>query len=213
MQAASTEAKLNDIEIELNELKTAHPKYLNKMDWSQWQVIFWAQARNSVSVYDAWVSGYGTTTTFPPKIGMHYRYPAIDSWNNLDVKYVRLTLHDQHDEEVAFVLFDGVRSDKMNWFAKNRILDSSWAQLHYDSSLNHCSIKGYKNRRFHINAWHGGCENDNGFLQVHDVKDEGCTYERTENPPRFLYSEFPSGVRWDSRAYGEAEYMVIKIMK
>ena len=213
VRIASTEVKLNEIQTELHELITARPKYQSKMDWSQGQAIFRAQARNGVNVYEAWTNGKGTTTAFPPENGKHYRNPAIDSWNNLDVKYVRLTLHDQNDDEVAFILFDGVRSDKMNWFAKHRILDSSWAQLNFDSSLNHCSISGDGQRKFYINARYGGCENDHGFINVLDMKNRGCRYERSANPPRFLYSEFPGGVRWDSRAYGEAEYMVIKIMK
>ena len=204
-KTVSTDAKLNDIQTELGEIKNTFPKYQIKMAESQWEVIFRTQARNGASVYQAWVNGKGTTTTFPPENDMHYRNLAIDSWNNLDVKFVRLTLHDIQDEEVAFILFDGVRSDKMNWFAKYRILDSSWGQLNFDSSLNHASIGGDGQRKFYINVRYGGCENDHGFMYVLDVKNKGCAYERSTMSPQFLYSEFPGGVRWDSRAYGQAE--------
>ena len=172
-------------------------------------MIFQAQARNGASVYEAWVNGKGTTTTFPPENDMHYRNPAIDSWNNLDVKFVRLTLHDTDDEEVAFILFDGVRSDKMNWFAKHRISDSSWGQLNF---LNHASIGGAFQRKFYVNVGFGGCENDHGYMYVVDGN-LACAYERFTTSPQFLYSELPGGVRWDSRMYGQAEYMVIKVLK
>lgn len=212
-QTVSTDAKLIDIQTELGKIKNTFPKYQIKLVESQWQVIFKAQARNGASVYQAWVNGKGTTATFPPENGKHYRNPAIDSWNNLAVKFVRLTLHASDDEEVAFILFDGVRSDKMNWFAKRRILDSSWAQLNYDSSLNRASIGGDQQRKFYMNVRYGGCENDHGFMYVLDVQNKGCQYERFAASPQFLYSEFPGGVRWDSRMYGHAEYMVITIMK
>ena len=187
--------------------------YIGQLAESQWEVIFQAQARNGASVYQAWVNGKGTTTTFPPENDMHYRNPAIDSWYNLYVKFVRLTLHASDDEEVAFILFDGVMTDKMNWFAKHRILDSSWGQLNFDSSLNHASIGGDVRRKFYINVRYGGCVNDHGFIFVLDVKNEGCPYERFTMSPQILYSEFPGGVRWDSRAYGQVEYMVIKTVK
>ena len=209
----SSDAKLNNIQTELVKIKNTFPKYQIKFAKSQWQVIFQAHANNGISVYQAWVNGRGTTAIFPPQTDKHYRNPAIASWNNLAVKLVRLTLHASDDEEVAFILFDGVRSDKMNWFAKHRILDSSWAQLNYDSSLNRASIGGDQQRKFYMNVRYGGCENDHGFMYVLDVKNKGCQYELSATTPQFLYSEFPGGVRWDSRMYGYAEYMVITIMK
>ena len=141
-QEASADAKFNGIQLELGKIKNHRPTYWNKLMKTEWQVIFKAHAENGASVYEAWVNGKSTTTTLPVENNRHYRNPAINSWNNLGVKYVHLGLYASDGTEVAFILFDGVRSDKMNWFSKHRILDSSWAQLRYDSSLNHASIRG-----------------------------------------------------------------------
>ena len=64
-----------------------------------------------------------------------------------------------------------------------------------------------------MNVRYGGCQKDHGFMFVLDLKNSGCSYERFTNSPVFLYSEFPGGTRWDSRDYGIANHMVIKIMK
>lgn len=212
-QGASTDARFNEIQIELGKIKTTLPTYSIKMMESEWQVMFQAQAGNGASVYEAWVNDRGTTKTWPLENNRHYRNPAIDSWSKLRVKFVHLALYTEDHTEVAFILFDGIRSDKMNWFSHYRILDSSWGQLRYDSSLNHASIAGYGHRKFYINVRYGGCENDHGFMFVRDRKNTGCSYERFTNTPIFLYSEFPGGTRWHSRYYGIANYMVIKIMK
>ena len=212
-QEASADAKFNEIQSELGKIKNHRPTYWNKLMKTEWQVMFKAHSENGASVYEAWVNGKSTTTTLSVENNKHYRNPAINSWNNLGVKYVHLALYASDGTEVAFILFDGVRSDKMNWFSKHRILDSSWAQLRYDSSLNRASIRGDGRRKFFMNVRYGGCQKDHGFMFVLDLKNTGCSYERFTNSPVFLYSEFPGGTRWDSRDYGIANHMVIKIMK
>ena len=109
----------------------------------------------------------------------HYRNPLVDSWNTLRVALVRLALY-ENGREVAFLLFDGVGTDKMNWFSKERILDSSWNHLRYDSPFNFASVAGdgQFGRRFFINIRYGGCENDHGFIVLEDCGAQPCSYEK-----------------------------------
>lgn len=213
----STETKLDELQYQIDKINEGLPTYSIMKE--EWQFVFRAQSGNGVHVYDAWVSGRDARTTFPTEEenysfgNDHYRNPVVDSWNNLGVMFVRVTLYDKYGKEVAFVLFDGVRTDKMNWFSKERILDSSWSQLRYDSPLNHASIAGEAglNRRFFINVRYTGCENDHGFMLVLDRGPMPCNYEKLPNHPLLLYSEFPGGTRWSSMYFGRAEYMVITI--
>ena len=214
---ATTGTKLDELEKQVDKILKRLPAYSVMKE--EWMIVFRAQAGNGDRVYDAWVSGQGVRTTFPTdkeKFSSgtaHYRNPVIDSWNNIGVQFVRVALHERDGREVAFILFDGVRTDKMNWFDQRRILDSSWNQLSYHSPLNHASISGESslNRRFFINIRYEGCHNDHGFLLVSDPGSMPCNYEQVPEKPQLLYSKFPGGTRWSSMCFGIADSMVITV--
>ena len=179
----------------------------------EWIVVFRAQAGNGVSVYDAWRYNIGTVDVLSnTNAKSHYRHSAVQRWKDIHVVLVRVALY-ENGKEVAFILFDGDRSDNMNWFSKERILDSSWNQLRYDSALNFASIigDGRYNRRFFINTRYGGCENDHGFMLLLDNGPSPCIYEKILKQPQILYAKFPGGTRYDSMLYGRADSMTISI--
>lgn len=200
-------AELNKVHEDIDKIRSKLPAYsiINE----QWLIVFRVKSGIGIGVYDEWVKPLYTANLSAKGI---YRNHVIDNpWNSLGMLFVRLALHDRKGKEVAFVLFDGVGSNKMTWFSRDRILDSSWGQLRYDSSLNYASIQGDGGRKFYINVRYGGCEHDHGFIFVLDRGHMACEYEQFSNHPQFLYSEFPGGTRWHSRYFGMADEMVISV--
>ena len=210
----SVETRVSKIQDKFETIYARGWMYSVKED--EWTVLFRAQAGNGIRVYDAWESSQGTRDSLPADMmkytDRHYRNPLVDSWNTLRVALVRLALY-ENGREVAFLLFDGVGTDKMNWFSKERILDSSWNHLRYDSPLNFASVAGdgRYGRRFFINIRYGGCENDHGFIVLEDCGTQPCSYEKNPQQPQILYSRFPGGTRWQSMLFGSADYMVISV--
>ncbi|KAH3725540.1 hypothetical protein DPMN_051385 [Dreissena polymorpha] len=51
----------------------------------------------------------------------HYRDPALDTWNNLAIKYVKFALY-KGNREVAYVIFNGSGSSNLDWFTYSRVL-------------------------------------------------------------------------------------------
>lgn len=202
----SVDAELGKIHQDIDKIRSKLPASFI-MD-EQWLVMFRMKSGTGMSVYDAWVQH---SVTANHSLKGYYSSPLKRLVWILGVVFVRLTLYDKDGKEVAFVLFDGVGSDKMTWFSRDRILDSSWGHLRYDSSLNYASIEGNGGRKFYINVRNGGCEHDHGFMFVVDRYQMECDYEQFSNPPQFLYSEFPGGTRWHSRYYAMADEMAISI--
>ena len=173
-------------------------------------------------MFEAWADGVSARESFYPKDAdvmfqehIPFRNYAVDIWERLMISLVRVALFDEDGKEVAFLLFDGTGSDKMNWFSKERLLDSSWGQLRYDSALNYFSISGDagNQRRFFTNVRYGSCPIDHGFLLVLDGNaPRPCSYEkRLGQSTQILYSKYPGGIRWSSSDFKKAAYMDISI--
>ena len=200
-----------ELRSQIEKINERGPMYSTNKD--EWIVVFRAQAGSGVSVYDAWRYNRGTVDVLSnTNAKSHYRNSAVQEWKNIQVVLVRVALF-ENGKEVAFILFDGDRSDYMNWFSKERILDSSWNHLRYDSALNFASIigDGNHNRRFFINTRYRGCQNDHGFMLLLDNGPSPCNYEKTSKQPQFMYAKFPGGTRWDSMLFGYADSMTISI--
>ena len=165
-------AKINTMDDVIKTIKDRIPTY-SIMD-DEWLLFFRTEPGNYNGVYRAWEYAFNTRSSsnmFDRLFGGDfYRNNAVNIWNNLDVSFVRLALFYKIGKEVAFLLFDGIGSDKISWFYKERLLDSPLGQLRYDSSLNHFSIAGEGSikRRFFTNVRYGGCGSDHGFLLVLD---------------------------------------------
>ena len=186
-----------------------------------WLLVFRLRPGGYGGVLEAWTDGRNARESYDPNdadVMFHkyilFRNYAIDLWEHLRISLVRVALFDENDKEVAFLLFDGTGSDKMNWFSKERLLDSSWVQLRYDSALNFFSIAGDTSnvRRFFINVRYSSCPIDHGFLMSLDGNSpRPCDYEkRLGQTSRILYSKYPGGTRWSSE-FKDAAYMDISI--
>ncbi|KAH3725504.1 hypothetical protein DPMN_051348 [Dreissena polymorpha] len=89
-----------------------HEKSLtvDELESGGWKMVFRATSSNGQSVYDAWVKGTGTSDVKPltmsRSLTSHYRDPALDTWNNLAIKYAKFALY-KGNSEVAYVIFNG----------------------------------------------------------------------------------------------------------
>ena len=143
-------------------------------------------------------------------LSSHYRDPALDTWHNLAIKYVKFALY-KGNREVAYVMFNGSGSSNMDWFTSTRVLLSSWpgltsSGLHHEFSINGATINSI-NRRFLITRY-GGCENDRGHVAVIDGG-PGCEWDNHPSYPQFIYSEMNSDDFFNRRQFGLADYMAV----
>ncbi|XP_071960614.1 adhesion G-protein coupled receptor G6-like isoform X2 [Antedon mediterranea] len=118
----------------------------------------------------------------------------------------------KNGEEMAFIDFTGESTDKENWFAKERVRESSFENIKRENT-NYFSIKGHSNsdvrRQFFTNKNYGGCENDYGWTVVVS-QDGNCMWERKQTEyPLIMYSPVPNGVLWQSDDPGIADFMAI----
>ena len=91
-------------------------------------------------------------------------------------------------------------SDKLNWFATPRLIDSSWNDMK-SQPKNVFSIPGLHNRNFFINRNYGGCPRDAGWMTI---TGQDCDWERRFNPRQnvIIYSKLQGYTNWNH--YGKA---------
>ncbi|XP_052244307.1 uncharacterized protein LOC127853659 isoform X2 [Dreissena polymorpha] len=189
---------------------------VDELESGGWKMVFRATSGNGQSVYDAWVKGTGTSDVKPltmsRSLSSHYRDPAIDTWHNLAVKYVKFALY-KGNREVAYVIFNGSGSSNMGWFTSSRVLMSSWPGLTSNVQYNIFSVDGHANgstlmRRFHINKSYAGCDNDRGYVAVIDGG-SACAWDQHPSYPQFIYSDMNSDDFYNRRQFGLADYVVV----
>ncbi|GFS16498.1 hypothetical protein ElyMa_006798200 [Elysia marginata] len=188
----------------------------------EWRLVFRGTAHNNVQVYPAYL--HGTGIPVPAKEGCkqfnpslpctnHYRNTAaFYSWANVDK--VLLVLY-VNGRKVKHIMFNGVGSTNINWFAGERVIESSWRDL---KTLRHniFSVEGDGRprllRRFYANHQYGGCNNDKGWFVAADAVPGGCLWEKKEKAPTFLYSKGDHLAWWKhSDQVAEADAMGIFI--
>ncbi|XP_061165137.1 uncharacterized protein LOC133174112 [Saccostrea echinata] len=198
----------------------------------EWVIIFKATAGNGERVYDAWSrdlsklsyctpelgclpEGYTTDTLSPTS--RHLTSQLIKQWNYNYVQKVKLELYTR-GTMVLQLIFDAENSNNTNWFSNDRLLYSSYQDMHRNSVYNYFSIRGFFEiggiiRRFHINSKYDGCPGDIGWLTVVDSDPiHRCSWESSLPFPQMLYAK--GKVRnWNSGDIGHADTMAIYIFK
>ncbi|KXJ11915.1 hypothetical protein AC249_AIPGENE2077 [Exaiptasia diaphana] len=110
----------------------------------------------------------------------HYKNRLVEQWDAFKPNKIRLSIY-KNSKEVVKVVFNGIGSNKNNWFAVDRVLSSPWTDLILSSvPKNFFSIPGDRPsdriRSFMMNSGYGGCENDNGWIVMVEKKG-GCDWE------------------------------------
>lgn len=199
-----------------------------------WVLFFHAPSGNGEEVLKAWktrhnncdiVSGicpcFISNGCLPPRVRFEtfksstkvLRSPYIDYWDCLKISKVKLELSIQGNM-VGFVEFDGKDSSSSNWFHKDRILNSSWTDMHKSQTYNVFSIdqESKYERHFFINKHYNGCPNDSGWLVVKDGNlTNPCGWEKQTSYPQFLYGQHGQVTKWNDMEYGKADVFNIYV--
>ncbi|XP_014679365.1 PREDICTED: uncharacterized protein LOC106819231 [Priapulus caudatus] len=121
------------------------------------------------------------------------------------------------DEEVVFVDFNGVDSNKVNWFSQDRIMRSSFSDLPYSEPMQYASIAGSgQHRRFFLQKSYETCATDAGWMVIADELKPGvpelpCEWERMKPRPTFLYC--PNGSSCVNIEYVAADTFLILVQR
>ncbi|XP_052811868.1 uncharacterized protein LOC128239311 [Mya arenaria] len=194
------------------------PLMVGELEESGWRMIFRATSGNGADVHQAWTNGLKTTTVKPVSMkrsyDQHFRDQAVNNWQTLNVRLVKIALYKQ-SKEVAYIVFNAIGSDLTSWFDRVRVEDSSWSDVTATNTYNFFSIQGHDNgldleRTFFINQEYGGCDADLGNLVVVE-HDGGCNWDHQPRYPQFLYSDMNSADFWNRRQFGRADYLAIFI--
>jgi len=164
------------------------------------------------------IAGEGTTDIKPvdmvPSNSPNFRVTNLQTeWAGLAPKYVKVGLY-KDNNEVGFVVFNGVGSDIKNWFAADKLLASRWPNMTPTSTYNIFSIDGdvrsTLQRRFLISSAYAGCPKDIGYLAV--IEKEGvCVWDKHASYPQFVYAKDNTHTTWALENFDRADYMAIFI--
>ncbi|CAG2246150.1 unnamed protein product [Mytilus edulis] len=190
-----------------------------------WFPVFVAFEGNGKSVYDAWrsqsecnplptsleqsvLSVISETVLWMAGIMQIYEcmLKKYDFYNSqVKVEFFK------NNQVVAWMTFNGRNTDKMNWFSKSNLAQSSFNDLGSRSTFNYFSIAGDHQRKFYVNQNYGGCAKDQGWMYVLD-QIRGCPYERIGSIPMFLYTKNFTDRNWTRNMAQPADMMVISVL-
>ena len=105
----------------------------------------------------------------------------------------RVALYNNESKtEILSLVFNATKSSKLNWFSRDRLTHSPWADLYTETPLGF-SVQGDFGRNFYIFKSHDGCSQDFGWLAV---TSNDCAWE-TRFPLRtVLYSNHTTFTHW-----------------
>ncbi|XP_071127488.1 uncharacterized protein [Mytilus edulis] len=107
--------------------------------------------------------------------------------------------------------FNGRNTDKMNWFSKANLADSSFNDLESCSTFNFFSITGNSQRKFYVNKSYHGCPGDDGWFVVID-QTPYCPWEKKGAIPLFLYTKNFTPRNWTNDMADRADTMIISVL-
>ncbi|KAL8605651.1 hypothetical protein ACOMHN_065208 [Nucella lapillus] len=207
-----------------------HCSSLSPMQWQSrdWVLAFRLTAGVQQSAYENYVDksiddDHPLARVYMPKgclqnsgfCDRHYHSSLLNHWPSGHVDQVQVTLF-KKNKKVAMILFNGRNSDRMSWFAKNRVIYSTWKDLstvpsNYFSIIGHY-LASHHARRFFIFHKYGGCPKDAGWMSVVDQQDV-CPWGRQTNKlPAILYSTKNVHTNFNEKGMvGQADVMTISV--
>ncbi|XP_022101932.1 uncharacterized protein LOC110985301 [Acanthaster planci] len=183
----------------------------------EWRLVFKGVAGTGLKLYDMWTTAAWDASAMGGS-GSCRNELLHSAWKNseLVVRRVKLSLYDSSGCRAELV-FNGIGSDILNWFSKERLITSPWTDLK-STKTNYFSIRGQtkEDRRFFINHKFGACGGDSGWLAVTESnRPVDCEWERaTEDLPYSIisYSRKDSRVDWPVLTeVGRADYLTIDV--
>ena len=99
---------------------------------------------------------------------------------------------------VQELIFDAKGSDKLNWFAFERLKNDPWSDIRTEPR-NIFTIGGDNGRSFIINSVYNGCPGDEGWMVIVGPP---CDWEKSKPPNAVLYSVMNVHTNWNDDGEG-----------
>ncbi|XP_045160489.2 SCO-spondin-like [Mercenaria mercenaria] len=138
-----------------------------------------------------------------------FKSDVINLWDTYFIDMVKFSMS-KSGVEKAYVVFDGVNTDKLSWFSESNILYSSYGSSLDGASLEMCSIEGDDNRNWQIQslADDTGCSSSEqlGWMLVKEPKNNGtCSWDTStiKKKPFFLYNADTSAANPSTFQYAD----------
>ncbi|XP_070553904.1 uncharacterized protein [Ptychodera flava] len=181
----------------------------------EWETVFLGVGRSGINLHRLWLDGLQVGNK--PNIDTNgtvnnYVNGIINKWENLYVKYVKLSLF-KDSNEVATVVFDGMGSTKTDWFTSERILASSWMDLTNETQahMDVGSQVGSEGFLLYVSDV-TDCLVQSGWLVLLEDTTGGCDWQTAySNTPAILYSNADTSTDWDKSDKEEADFMMISL--
>ncbi|XP_052078091.1 uncharacterized protein LOC127716016 isoform X1 [Mytilus californianus] len=179
-----------------------------------WFPVFIAFSGNGKPVLEAW-NNQALCNDLPTSFvtqgtSRHLRNRIIDNWGTANIKTVKIEFF-KNNHVVAWMSFNGRHTDKMNWFSRANLADSSFNDLESCSTFNFFSITGNSRRKFFVNKSYHGCPGDDGWFVVID-QTPSCPWEKKGTIPLFLYTKNFTPRNWTNDMAVPADTMIISVL-
>ncbi|KAK3797614.1 hypothetical protein RRG08_054640 [Elysia crispata] len=130
-----------------------------------------------------------------------------DNWKNIDQILFGI-IHKGKMVKTNF--FNGERTNYLDWFQPEYLLNSSWYDLpigsqHFFSIIGNPDLK----RRFYIERNFGACTDDAGWVVVSNKPPRPCPWEDSEIFPIIKFTAGPKAENWSEGDVLEADAFVI----
>ncbi|KAL4222104.1 hypothetical protein ACF0H5_018145 [Mactra antiquata] len=110
---------------------------------SEWLKVFRLSAGYTKGILSTWRGEYGNG-----EYAFFMRSWKIRQWGfSMKPTRVKLEVY-KNNEVVAFMEFSGCNTDRSNWLALNRLINSSWVSLNKNSTVDTVSVTGKSKNRF-----------------------------------------------------------------
>ncbi|XP_072017791.1 uncharacterized protein [Amphiura filiformis] len=128
----------------------------------------------------------------------HYKSSFALHWETRNIQKVKVALSDETANEVMALKFNGVGSNHLNWFSRNRLLSAPYADICTERQ-NIFSTSGHLSygRQWFINNMYYGCPGASGWMVVTYKSHLGCDWEQQDAKPDFMYSKRGTYTNWN----------------
>ncbi|XP_033099277.1 uncharacterized protein LOC117102928 [Anneissia japonica] len=112
-----------------------------------WHMVFkGVSGAGEPDLYDLWRDDGSlnalndSARTLNDSLKAHFKSPMVDRWSEYEIQRVKIAFYKDSVQE-AYIIFDGSHTEKMDWFALENVISSSYDDLN-DQAANNFSIKG-----------------------------------------------------------------------
>ncbi|GFS14797.1 hypothetical protein ElyMa_006755200 [Elysia marginata] len=182
-----------------------------------WRLVFRGTAYNDIPLYPAYLHGTRVPIDVEegckqfnkslPCVNYYRNREALDEWSGVDE--ILFAIY-KDNQMVKKIIFNGKDSTYTNWFAADRVIHSSWADLKTQPH-NFFSMKGFFTQPGHVRRWYinrehrGSCNGFNGWFYVRDDVANVCSADTTAARPLFQYATGNTYSVWTSQEVARAD--------